>query len=384
MSAPFGAAPDDGGEAHRPQAVRTAMLSDAFIEKLDGMTERYAELEKLLATPEVASNPARLRPLSREFGAIAKFVREYGALRKLRGREAEARALIDADGDDPELRELAEEELTTVAPEIERSEQHIAELLVTQDEDAGRDVIMEIRAGTGGEEAALFVADLFKMYQKLAERRGWKLELLHSSPTDIGGLKEIIFSLEGGDVFRQLKFESGVHRVQRIPATEASGRRHTSAVTVAVLPQAEEVDVEIDPDDLQWDIFRASGPGGQSVNKTSSAVRLTHVPTGIVVSMQDERSQHKNRAKAMRVLRSRLYEKRRAEGAAARGELRRSQVGSGDRSERIRTYNFPENRLSDHRVGLRLYNLDQIMLGEFDEVIEALLEHEKQQRLSEI
>jgi len=222
------------------------------------------------------------------------------------------------------------------------------------------------------------------MYQRYAERKGWKAELMHGHATDLGGFKEVIFSVEGDEVFKHFRHESGVHRVQRIPLTEASGRRHTSAVTVAVLPLAEEVDVEINPDDLQWDIFRSSGPGGQSVNKTSSAVRLTHVPTGIVVSMQDERSQHKNRAKALRVLRSRLYEQQRAEKAKARGDLRRAQVGSGDRSERIRTYNFPENRLSDHRIGLTLYKLDAILLGDLDDVVEALIEHEKQQRLGEL
>ena len=348
------------------------------------MRDRYAELEKLLATREVASDPTRARVLAKEFGSLAKIVREYGELCSLEARREEAQGLIDGDGDDPEFRQLAQDELETVTAQIETAEEHLKGLLVTEDEDTRRDVIVEIRAGTGGDEAALFVADLFRMYQKLAERKGWKLELMHSSPTDLGGLKEIIFSLEGNDVFKHLKHESGTHRVQRIPATETSGRRHTSAVTVAVLPAAEEVDVEINPDDLRWDIFRSSGPGGQGVNKTSSAVRLTHEPTGIVVSMQDERSQHKNRAKALRILRSRLYEKRRADKAATRGDLRRAQVGSGDRSERIRTYNFPENRLSDHRIGLRLYSLDTIMLGELDEVIEALLEHEKLQRLQEL
>jgi len=360
------------------------MLDETFLTKLDDMRQRYQELEKLLASPEVATNPARLRVLGKEFGTLGKFVRRYEALRSLEEQRAEAEALIEGDGDDVELRQLAEEELGTVTAQIAETEGQITELLLTEDEDTNRDVIMEIRAGTGGDEAALFVADLFRMYQKLAERKGWKLELLSSHPTDIGGLKEIIFSVEGNDVFQHLKHESGVHRVQRIPATEASGRRHTSAVTVAVLPAAEDVDVEINPDDLRWDIFRSSGPGGQSVNKTSSAVRLTHEPTGIVVSMQDERSQHKNRAKALRVLRSRLFDIQRAKEAETRGDLRRSQVGSGDRSERIRTYNFPENRLSDHRIGLTLYSLDSIMLGELDEVVDALLEHEKQQRLKEL
>ena len=360
------------------------MLSDVLVEKLDGMRARHAAIEKLLASAEVVTNPARVRALSKEFGSLAKFVRRYDSLRSLEERYAEARGLLERDGDDPELRELAEDEIRTLDKDIAEAEEQLRQLFATDDGDTRRDVIMEIRAGTGGEEAALFAGDLFRMYQKYAERKGWKTELMHSHPTDLGGFKEVIFSVEGQEVFRHLKHESGVHRVQRIPATEASGRRHTSAVTVAVLPVAEEVDIQIDPDDLEWDIFRSSGPGGQSVNKTSSAVRLTHAPTGIVVSMQDERSQHKNRAKALRVLRSRLYERKREEEMAARGSLRRSQVGSGDRSERIRTYNFPENRLSDHRIGLTLYKLDAIMFGDLDEVVEALVEHEKQQRLSEL
>jgi len=250
--------------------------------------------------------------------------------------------------------------------------------------DADRDCIIEIRAGAGGDEAALFVADLFRMYERYAEKRSWKFELMHCTPTELGGFKEIIFSVEGSEVYKLLRHESGGHRVQRVPATETSGRRHTSAVTVAVLPVAEEVDVDIKPDDLRWDIFRASGPGGQGVNKTSSAVRLTHNPTGVVVSMQDERSQHKNRAKAMRVLRSRLFDLKRDEEAKTRGDLRRDQVGSGDRSERIRTYNFPENRLNDHRIGLTLYSLEAIMFGDLDPVIKPMLEHQKQLRLSEL
>ncbi|MFW6107245.1 MAG: peptide chain release factor 1 [bacterium] len=360
------------------------MLSNALQEKLEGLRTRYEELEKLLASPDVASDGERVRVLSKEFGSLAKFVRPYEGLQALEQRRREAKELLEGDGDEPELRELAQEELDSLHPQIEAAEEEIRELFATDDEDTGRDVIVEIRAGTGGEEAALFAADLFRMYQRYAEKKGWKTELMHTHPTDLGGFKEVTFEVEGQDVFKHLKHESGVHRVQRIPATETSGRRHTSAVTVAVLPAAEEVDVEIDPDDLEWDIFRSSGPGGQSVNKTSSAVRLTHRPTGTVVSMQDERSQHKNRAKALRVLRSRLYERQREQRARERGEIRREQVGSGDRSERVRTYNFPENRLSDHRIGLTLYKLDAILLGELDEVVDALLEHEKQQRLSEL
>jgi peptide chain release factor 1 len=360
------------------------MLGNSLLRKLDGMRSRQAELEKLLASPEAVSTPGRAKVLSREFGSLARFVRQYDSLRALQARRAEAQGLLDSDGDDPELRQLAEEEMKTLEGDIAEAEEQLRELFATDDGDTARDVIVEIRAGTGGEEAALFAADLFRLYQKFADRKGWKTELMHGNTTDLGGLKEVIFSVEGTDVFKYLRHESGVHRVQRVPVTEASGRRHTSTVTVAVLPAAEEVDFEIKPEDLGWDTFRASGPGGQNVNKVSSAVRLTHKPTGMVVSMQDDRSQHKNRAKALRVLRSRLYELRRQEEVQARGDLRRAQIGTGDRSERIRTYNFPENRLSDHRIGLTLYKLDAILMGELDEVVEALLQHEKQQRLSEL
>jgi peptide chain release factor 1 len=361
------------------------MLSQSLQEKLEDMQGRRAELEQSLATPEVAQDPNKLRALSKEFGALEKFVSRYDALRHLLDQRRQAEAVIEeTDGDDPELRQLAEDEVAALDEQIVEAEEGIRELFATEDKDTSRDVIVEIRAGTGGDEAALFAADLFGMYHRYAERKGWSLEVMQAHPTDLGGYKEIVFSIEGQNVYQRLKYESGVHRVQRIPATETSGRRHTSAVTVAVLPAAEEVDVEINDDDLQWDIFRASGPGGQSVNKTSSAVRLTHVPTGTVVSMQDERSQHKNRAKALRVLRSRLYDLQREKEAQARGELRRSQVGSGDRSERIRTYNFPENRCNDHRINLTLYDLENIVMGDLDQVVEPLIEHEKQQRLSEL
>jgi len=360
------------------------MLSDTLIQKLDGMRGRHAELETLLSTVEVASSPGRARVLSRELGSLAKIVRLYNALVALHARKAETQAMLDGDGDDAEFRQLAQDELSTLDQEIAQAEEALKESFATEDQDTARDVIVEIRAGTGGEEAALFVADLFRMYQKYAERQGWKTELMHAHSTDLGGLKEVFFSVEGQDVYKHLRHEMGVHRVQRVPTTEASGRRHTSTVTVAVLPAAEEEEVEIKPDDLEWDTFRASGPGGQNVNKVSSAVRLTHKPTGTVVCMQDDRSQHKNRSKALRVLRSILYERKREEEAKTRGDMRRSQVGTGDRSERIRTYNFPENRLSDHRIGLSLYKLDAIMLGELDDVVAALIEHEKQERLGEL
>ena len=360
------------------------MLSETLVKKLDDMSSRYAELEGLLATAEVASSPGRARALSKEFGSLAKFVRQYSTLRTLRARHAETKTILDGDGNDPEFRQLAEEEMQGLDQEIASAEEQIKEVFATDDKDTSRDVIVEIRAGTGGEEAALFVADLFRMYQKYAEKKGWKTELMHTHTTDLGGLKEVFFSVEGQDVYKHLRHESGVHRVQRVPVTEASGRRHTSTVTVAVLPAAEEEEVEIRPEELEWDTFRASGPGGQNVNKVSSAVRLTHTPTGTVVSMQDDRSQHRNRVKALRVLRSILYERKREEEAKTRGDMRRSQVGTGDRSERIRTYNFPENRLSDHRIGLSLYKLDAIMLGDFDDVVAALAEHDKRARLGEL
>jgi peptide chain release factor 1 len=361
------------------------MLSKGLLDKLEGMRARHGELEKSFATPEVAGNPAKLRAFSKQFGTLRRFVRRYDALRSLLEQRTEAHAVLDdPNGDDPELRQLAQEEIQTLEERIATAEDGLRELFATDDQDTGRDVILEVRAGTGGEEAALFAGDLFRMYQRYAESKGWRFEVMTAHPTDLGGFREIIASIEGEDVFKLLRFESGVHRVQRIPLTESSGRRHTSTVTVAILPAAEEVDVEINPDDLEWDTFRSSAPGGQNVNKTSSAVRLTHRPTGIVVAMQDSPSQHKNRAKALRVLRSRLYELKREEKAKARGDLRRSQVGTGDRSERIRTYNFPENRFNDHRIGLALYNLQDILLGKLDPVIDALAAHEKQQRLSEL
>jgi len=360
------------------------MLSEPLTAKLEGVSTRYAELERLLASADIHASPGKARVLSKELGSLAKLARKYAALRDLRARHAEAKALAEGNGDDPELRELAREEMQALDGQIARAEEELKELFASEDRDTARDVIVEIRAATGGEEAALFAADLFRMYQKYAERKGWKTELMHCHTTDLGGFREVFFSVEGTDVYKHLRHESGVHRVQRVPVTEASGRRHTSTVTVAVLPAVEEEEIEVKPEDLEWDTFRASGPGGQNVNKVSSAVRLTHKPTGIVVSMQDERSQHKNRAKALRVLRAILYERKQEEEAKARGDLRRAQVGTGDRSERIRTYNFPENRLSDHRIGLTLYKLDAIMLGDLDDVVAALMEHEKRARLGEL
>ena len=286
--------------------------------------------------------------------------------------------------EDPELRELAANELRELKERVPVLERQVQLMLLPKDDADSKNAILEVRAGTGGDEAALFAADLFRMYQRYAETRGWKFELMSANEIGIGGYKEVIASVSGKDVFLRLKFESGVHRVQRVPVTESGGRIHTSAATVAVMPEAEEVDVHVDEKDLRIDVFRASGPGGQSVNTTDSAVRITHIPTGIVVSQQDEKSQHKNKAKALRVLRARLYEVDRAAKDAERAEARRSQVGTGDRSERIRTYNFPERRVTDHRIKLTLHQLDKMLDGDLDEVVDALLAENQASQLSKM
>src|SRR5690348_2542295 len=284
----------------------------------------------------------------------------------------DAEALAE-DGGDAEMRSLAQAELLALKTRLPQLEQEVKLLLLPKDEADERNAILEVRAGTGGEEAALFAADLFRMYQRYAAQRGWRFEVMEVSETGLGGFKEAIASISGRDVFHRLKFESGVHRVQRVPETEGSGRIHTSAATVAVLPEAEEVDIQIDEKDLRIDVFRSSGPGGQSVNTTDSAVRITHIPTGVVVQQQDEKSQHKNKAKALKILRARLYEAKRQEMEQARAAQRRGQVGTGDRSERIRTYNFPQGRVTDHRIGVTLYKIDKVMTGEaLDEIIEPL------------
>ena len=310
------------------------------------------------------------------------------AIQALRAAEREAeglRELLEDEDGDAEMRALAQEELPAVQETIARHEHRLKVLLLPKDAADEKNAILEIRAGTGGDEAALFAADLFRMYQRYSELHGWRLALMQATETGIGGFKEAIAEISGTGVFARLKFESGVHRVQRVPETESSGRIHTSAATVAVLPEAEEVDVTIDERDLRIDVFRASGPGGQSVNTTDSAVRITHLPTGIVVSQQDEKSQHKNRAKAIKVLRARLYQAERAARDAERAADRKSQVGSGDRSERIRTYNFPQGRVTDHRINLTLHKLDRILAGEgLDEVIDALTTYDQAERLAEL
>jgi len=325
----------------------------------------------------VLADPVRLASVAREHGALAKVATKYRRLKTLNQQILEATAMLDSP--DAELRELAAAETERLKADREKCWNELLDLTIGG-EDANRNrCILEIRAGTGGEEAALFARDLYLMYKRYAESQGWKVEVMDSSPTELGGFKEIILGIEGEGVFRKLQYESGGHRVQRVPQTEAKGRIHTSAATVAVMAEPEDVEIELKPEDYRRDVFHASGPGGQHVNKTASAVRLTHLETGIVVTCQDEKSQHKNFAKALRVLKSRLYEAKRAAEHKKRAEERRGKIGSGDRSQRIRTYNFPENRLTDHRIGLTLYKLDSILAGELEPVIDALMEYERQE-----
>ena len=352
-------------------------------DKLDRVIERHAQLSEMLASTD-GSDPQEYVRLSKEYAELGQVVETVLALRGTADELAGLEEIV-ADGEaDAEMTELAQAEMEELRARIPELEQTLKLMLLPKDEADAKNAILEIRAGTGGDEAALFAGNLFRMYQRYAENRGWKVEVMDSSATGIGGYKEVVASISGQDVFSRLKYESGVHRVQRVPETESSGRIHTSAATVAVLPEAEEVDIEIAESDLRVDTYRASGPGGQSVNTTDSAVRITHVPTGIVVTQQDEKSQHKNRAKAMRVLRARLYEHERQQIDAERAASRRSQVGSGDRSERIRTYNFPQGRVTDHRINLTLHKLDRILDGEaLDELVDALTTEDQAAQLAE-
>lgn len=354
-----------------------------MLEKLDKIEERYEELSRKIADPEVIADYSRWREYVKAHAEMEEVVHTYREYKKV-SRDIENAEMLLREENDPELRDLAAEELELLKERKEELTERLKILLLPKDPNDEKNVILEIRAGTGGEEAALFAADLLRMYLKFAERRGWRSEMMSSSPTDLGGFKEAIVLIEGRGAYSQLKFESGVHRVQRVPETEASGRIHTSAATVAVLPEAEEVDVAIDPKDLRIDVFCSTGPGGQSVNTTQSAVRITHLPTGIVVTCQDEKSQHKNRDKAMKVLRARLLDKMQREQQEKIAAARRSQVGTGDRSERIRTYNFPQNRVTDHRVGLTLYRLGEVLDGDLDELITALVTHHQAERLRQI
>ena len=346
------------------------------------LLSRKDEIEDRLVSSSLS--PSELMNLSKELAEIRPVVEQAVKLQKLKTELDDSLTLLKDPEADLDMKSLAEEEIKEIRPKIIEEEHMLKLLLLPKDKDDSRNAILEIRAGTGGEEAALFGADLFGMYQKFASEQGWRFEIMEISETGIGGYKEAAANISGQEVFAKLKFESGVHRVQRVPDTETGGRIHTSAATVAVLPEAEEVDVDIKETDLRIDIFRSSGPGGQSVNTTDSAVRITHVPTGIVVSQQDEKSQHKNRAKAMKILRSRLYDAERAKQNAERAASRKGQVGSGDRSERIRTYNFPQGRVTDHRINLTLYKLDKVLLGEsLNEIIDALSAEEQAQKLAD-
>lgn len=352
-----------------------------MFDKLDDIVKRHSELEYELSLPEVLSDQNRFKQLSREHAKLSPIVAKY-LERKKKSKELEDAEELMWTEKDPEMRKLLASEIESLRQKIETIDEELKILLLPKDPNSGKDIILEIRAGTGGEEAALFAADLFRMYARYCDLKGWKMEIMDSNPTGIGGYKEIILSISGQDAYDNLKYESGVHRVQRIPITESSGRIHTSAVTVAILPEAEENEVIIHPDDLRIDVYRSSGHGGQSVNTTDSAVRITHLPTGIVVTCQDEKSQLKNKMKAMRVLRARLLEKMEQERRQKEVEARRSQVGTGDRSERIRTYNFPQSRVTDHRIGLTLYNLEAVLNGELDAIIEPLKQREIAELLS--
>ncbi|MEB2284563.1 MAG: peptide chain release factor 1 [Myxococcales bacterium] len=341
--------------------------------KLAAVEARYVELESLLVEPGIIGNRKEFAKLGKERSGLEEIVHTYRAWKELQEQiEGNKSLLHDADED---VRALAQEELPGLKAENDALEARLKVLLLPRDPNDDRNVLLEIRAGTGGEEASLFAAQLFRMYTRYAEARRWRVEILSSSETGIGGMKEIVASIEGQGAYSRLKFEGGVHRVQRVPATEASGRIHTSAVTVAVLPEADEIDVQIDDKDLKIDVFRSSGPGGQSVNTTDSAVRVTHIPSGFVVSCQDEKSQLKNKAKALKILRARLLERAQAEQQAEIAASRKSMVGTGDRSERIRTYNFPQSRVSDHRINLTLHSLDKVLEGDLDPLIDALITH---------
>lgn len=360
---------------HRKCRTRCFMF-----DKLETAENRYEEINLELSDPQVIADQDKYRKLMKELSDLEEIVGKYREYRKVKADLDESRELLESQLD-KDFRELVQAEYAEARDKLEKIEEELKLLLLPKDPNDNRSVIMEIRGGAGGDEAALFAADLFRMYTRYSERHHWKTEILSINDTEIGGIKEVVFSVDAKGAYSRLKYESGVHRVQRVPTTEASGRIHTSTVTVAVLPEADEVDIEINPNDLQIDTFRASGAGGQHVNKTDSAIRITHMPSGIVVTCQDQRSQHKNREKAMKILRSKLYEIAQEQQQSEIAMARKSQVGTGDRSERIRTYNFPQGRVSDHRIGLTLYKIEEIMDGDLDEIIDALIMADQAEKL---
>lgn len=352
-----------------------------MFDKLSFLEDRFADLEKKISDPEIIADQQKWRVLCKEHSDITPIVEKYREYKGLSENIEEAAMMLSESGLDKEEKQMIEEEVAASKKRIEEVSEEIKVLLLPKDPNDEKNVIVEIRGGTGGDEAALFASDLLRMYSMYAETRRWKVELLSANETDIGGYKEVTFAINGEGAYSRLKFESGVHRVQRIPSTESGGRIHTSAATVAVLPEVEDVEVEINQNDLRIDVFRAGGPGGQCVNTTDSAVRITHIPTGVVVSCQDEKSQHKNKDKAMKILRSRVYDMMIQKQNDAISQERKSQVGSGDRSERIRTYNFPQGRVTDHRIGLTLHRLDSVMNGDLDEIIDALITSDQSEKL---
>jgi peptide chain release factor 1 len=358
------------------------MAALTLSEKLDQLDARYQEMTQELSTPEVVTDSARFQKLAKQHADLETIVNKHREFKQIEKDLAATHQMV-VESEDAEMRHMAQEEEKLLIARKEQSERELKLLLLPQDPNDNKNIILEIRAGTGGDEAGIFAGDLFRMYSRYAESQGWKVEVMESSPAQMGGVKEIVAAIQGKKVYSKLKYESGVHRVQRVPATETQGRIHTSAATVAVLPEADEIDIKIEAKDLRIDTFCSSGPGGQSVNTTYSAVRITHLPTGLVVSQQDEKSQIKNRAKAMRVLRSRLYEMELEKQQAAIGAERRGQIKTGDRSEKIRTYNYPQNRVTDHRIGLTIHQLTEVMDGKLAPLVDGLVEHYEAERLKQ-